>query len=350
MTASFSVDDGDDYVIPDDMTATLTIMRAIAVPTAKPNLVYTAAEQTGVAVGEGYTLSGDVTGIDAGTNYTTIVILDDYNVWSDGSTDDVEVVWSISPAPLTVTAKNCWKLVGTADPAAFEYEVDGLQGNDTADNVLTGRLVRVEGEELGTYLIMRGTLDVVETNPNYRIGTFNMGEFQILAEEPVPPVPTRLPELDDPSAVAQALTDSNIADDAVAEAINNAADPLAAYTAFRNWALTVDGGVDAACDSEHAYVSYEFGVTEVFENEPAVTFTAIAIEDPSEAAMRVTLVVTDGGVEKTVDADKVAELFEMSADLSTWTDKLTASANSDGSYTVKPEDSAQPAAFIRLSY
>ena len=199
---------------------------------------------------------------------------------------------------------------------------------------------------------MQGTLAVVETNPNYRIATFNMGEFQILLEPPEPPAPSRLPPLEDTASaedVAAALTDSNIADAAIAEAINNAADPLAAYTEFRNWALTVNGGVDAVCDSEHAYVSYEFGVTDVFENVPTVTFTAIAIEDPAEAAIRVSLVVKDGDAEKVVDADKVAALFEMSADLATWTGELTATANDYGTYTVKPKEPSLTTAFIRLS-
>ena len=108
--------------------------------------------------------------------------------------------------------------------------------------------------------------------------------------------------------------------------------------------------MDAACDSSHAWVSYEFGVTELFENEPTVTFTSMAIENPADASMRVSLVVKDGADEKTVDPASVAKLFEMSANLVTWTADVTATPNGDGSYTVQPTDTTLQAAFIRLAY
>ena len=345
VTATFTVEDGS-YESIDDMTATLYIRRAVDKPAALP-LVYNAAEQVGVAAGDYYSLSGDFTGKDAGTNYTAVASLDDYCAWSDGSTNDFEIVWSISPAPLTMTASDAWKLLGAADPAAFAYTVDGLQGGDTVGDVLTGGLSRIPGEALGVYKITQGDLVVALDNPNYEIAKFNLGDFSILATEPVA---SRLPAIDDAADVVAALDGSNIADPAVAAAIAGAADPLAAYTDFRNWALGVNGGVDAACDSSHAWVSYEFGVTDVFENEPAVTFTSMAVEDPSTATMKVTLVVMDGAAEKTVTPASVAKLFEMSADLVTWTADVTATPNGDGSYTVQPTDTTLQAAFIRLAY
>lgn len=345
VTATFMVEDGS-YEPIDDMTATLYIRRAVDKPEALP-LVYNAAEQVGVAAGEDYSLSGDFSGTDAGTNYTAVASLDEHCAWSDGSTNDVEIVWSISPAPLTITASDAWKLLGAADSAVFAYTVDGLQGGDTAGEVLTGGLSRDPGEELGIYKITQGDLVVAPDNPNYEIAKFNLGNFSILATEPAI---SRLPAIDDAADVAAALAGSNIADPAVAAAIAGAADPLAAYTEFRNWALGVNGGVDAACDSSHAWVSYKFGVTDVFENEPEVTFTSMAVEDPSTATMKVTLVVMDGGVEKTVAPASVAKLFEMSADLVTWTDAVTATPNGDGSYTVQPTDTTLQAAFIRIRY
>ena len=112
------------------------------------------------------------------------------------------------------------------------------------------------------------------------------------------------------------------------------------------------GGTAAVCDSPNAWVSYEFGASELFENEPVVTFTSMSIEDPSTASMRVTLVVMDGETDKTdlVDPESVAALFEMSTDFKTWTDDLTATANEDGSYTVKPNDPTLTTAVIRLRY
>jgi len=131
------------------------------------------------------------------------------------------------------------------------------------------------------------------------------------------------------------------------------ADPvaaLAAYNAFRDWAKNGVGDVAGVCASDKAWVSFEFGASELFESTPTVTFTSIAIEDPSIAAMRVTLVVKDGDAEKEVSPESVAALFEMSTDLKTWTNDLTAVANDDGSYTVTPKDSTLKMAVIRLKY
>lgn len=174
-------------------------------------------------------------------------------------------------------------------------------------------------------------------------------EWEIVAPaEPLPPLPA------DPTAesVAAALYVSEVEDPAVAEALMAADDPVAAYNSFRTWAKTVPGGTAAVCDSPNAWVSYEFGASELFENEPVVTFTSMSIEDPSTASMRVTLVVMDGETDKTdlVDPESVAALFEMSTDFKTWTDDLTATANEDGSYTVKPNDPTLTTAVIRLRY
>ena len=349
VVAVFSGDGGNYEPIP-SMTATLTIVRAVAAPTAASGLVYNASEQIGVEEGYGYSLSGDVSGVDAGTNYTAVASLDEFCVWSDGSAGDLDIVWSIAPAPLVITARDAWKIVGDGDPDEFKYTVDGLQGLDDPEDVLTGELSRIEGEAVGTYKIVQGTLAVDAGNHNYEIASFVMADFKILLTAPQ----TRLPELPDDATeegVAAALDGSDIADSAVAEAINGSADPLEAYNDFRDWALSVEGGVDAVCDSAEAYVSYEFGVAELFENVPTVTFTSIEVEDPSAASMRVALVVMDGDSEKTdVDPDRVAGLFEVSEDLETWTDELTATANGDGTYTVEPDDTSLKSAFIRLRY
>ena len=112
----------------------------------------------------------------------------------------------------------------------------------------------------------------------------------------------------------------------------------------------MSGGQEAVAASSHAWASYEFGATELFENEPTVTFTSMSIEDPATASMNVRLVVKDGDAEKDVDPESVAKLFEVSANLVTWTDEVTVTPNPDGSYTVKPDDPTLKAAFIRLKY
>ena len=161
------------------------------------------------------------------------------------------------------------------------------------------------------------------------------------------------PALDDgatPADVAAVLAAAGLSDGSVAEKIHGATDPVKAYDDFRKWAENVDDGEAAVKSSDYAWVSYEFGVTELFENAPNVTFTSMAIENPAIASMNVRLVVKDGTAEKVVDPASVAKLFEMSENLVVWTDDLTATVNPDGSYTVKPNDPTLEAAFIRLKY
>jgi hypothetical protein len=352
VTASFT-GDANNYEPIDDMTAKLRIVRAVALPTARTDLVYDAAAQTGVAAGDGYSLSGEVTGTDAGTNYTAIASLDDLTVWPDGTTNDLEIVWSIGPAPLAVAASDAWKYVGDDDPLAFAYTVDGLQGTDVAADVLVGALARVnagteEGERVGAYAITKGDLAVADGVSNYFIESFRLGTFRIRA------VPTSvLPDLPPgatPADVAQALAEAGLTDGDVAAGIGAAADPVAAYDSFKEWAGAVTGGEEAVAASDKAWVSYEFGVTELFENVPAVTFTSMAIENPATASMNVKIVVKDGEADKVVDPASVAKLFEVSANLVTWTDDVTATPNPDGSYTIQPNDPSLAAAFIRLKY
>ena len=352
VTASFSFE-GEDYKPIPDMVATLTIVREVAAPAARTGLVYNAAVQEGVPAGDGFTLFGDTTGQNAGTDYTAVARLDDLAVWEDGTTDDLEIVWSIDPAPLTVVASDAWKYVGNDDPLTFAYTVEGLQGDDTAADVLVGALERVnagteDGERVGAYAITQGDLAVADGVSNYFIESFRLGTFRIRV------VPTSvLPDLPPgatPADVELALAEAGLADGDVAAGIVAADDPVAAYDSFKEWANAVTGGEEAVAASDHAWVSYEFGVTDLFENDPVVSFTSMAIEDPATASMNVKLVVKDGTAEKDVDPDSVARLFEMSTNLVTWTDDVTATPNPDGSYTVKPNDPALSAAFIRLKY
>ena len=69
----------------------------VAAPTAKTDLVYNGAEQTGVEEGEHYTLSGDTTATNAGVYSATAKLKDKANTtWEDGSTDDVLISWTIT--------------------------------------------------------------------------------------------------------------------------------------------------------------------------------------------------------------------------------------------------------------
>ena len=202
VTAMFICGDTENYNDIPDMTATLTIVREIQLPTARTDLVYNASAQSGVVSDAEYTtvLSGGE-GADAGIDYTAVVSLGEYCVWPDGSTNDVEVVWSIAPAPLTVRAESAWKYVDAADPLPFKYSVEGLQGDDTAEDVLVGALERVESEErIGSYQIRQGSLAVRQDVANYVIGTFVLGDFLILDKSSPPGPPS--PETVEPLPVA----------------------------------------------------------------------------------------------------------------------------------------------------
>ncbi len=74
----------------------------IAVPTAANNLVYDGTEQTGVAAGTGYTLSGDFKATNAG-DYTATATLAEGYVWEGGSTEAKTINWSIAKAQVTAT-------------------------------------------------------------------------------------------------------------------------------------------------------------------------------------------------------------------------------------------------------
>lgn len=67
----------------------------VAVPTAATGLVYDGTEQTGVAAGTGYTLSGTYAATDAG-NYTATATLENGYIWSDSSTEAKSINWSIA--------------------------------------------------------------------------------------------------------------------------------------------------------------------------------------------------------------------------------------------------------------
>lgn len=192
ITAKFAVADSANYYPIPNRTATLTIVKTISQPSVLKGLVYNAAAQSGVAPDPSqYSLSGDVSGIDAGIEYTTVVTPNQFYVWGGGSTNALRLTWSIAKAQLTIVASNAWKRVGDKDPV-FEYGVDGLQGDDTADEVLIGSLSRDPGEEKGKYPITQGTLSVKPGNTNYEISGLTTAYLTIAdagpGPEPEPPV------------------------------------------------------------------------------------------------------------------------------------------------------------------
>ena len=92
----------------------------------------------------------------------------DYTIYFTGAD------FTITPAPLTITAIALSKVYGSAEPA-LTYTVGGLQWSDTASSVLSGVLYRAAGANVGDYAINQGTLTA---NPNYQI-VFNSADLSI---------------------------------------------------------------------------------------------------------------------------------------------------------------------------
>ena len=321
-------------------------------------LTYNGMEHVVLEEGEGYVVaSGAAT--DAGT-YHAVARLKPGYAWDDGTYGVVSFDWTIKPVALKLIARNASKIEGEEDPFyIMNYIVEGLVDGDDELDVIVALLDRDPGEEPGEYPIRLMVIDdqyvYALYSDNYTfdpVTSFTPGVFTIIASDG-----ELLPPLDDGASlddIKAALERSGVKDPNVMAVLAAAeADPvaaLAAYNAFRDWAKNGVGDVAGVCASDKAWVSFEFGASELFESTPTVTFTSIAIEDPSIAAMRVTLVVKDGDAEKVVSPESVAALFEMSTDLKTWTNDLTAVANDDGSYTVTPKDSTLKMAVIRLKY
>ena len=104
----------------------------VAVPTAAEGLVYTGSEQTGVAAGAGYTLSGTAAATDAGT-YVATATLEQGFAWADGTTDPKTIEWSIAKAPQAALAFDCADTVKAGDSLALA--VTG--GSGTGDVTFT---------------------------------------------------------------------------------------------------------------------------------------------------------------------------------------------------------------------
>ena len=100
----------------------------VAKPVAASGLVYNGGEQVGVAVAEGFTLSG-AAATHAGA-YEAVATLKAGFVWDDGSDDPVTVSWSIAKA--TLVAKYTGETVSAGVDPQLGVEVTGFVGGETA--------------------------------------------------------------------------------------------------------------------------------------------------------------------------------------------------------------------------
>lgn len=149
---------------------------AVPPPVAEAgNFVYNAAAQTGVKEGIGYALYSGVA-TNAG-DYVARAVLRKGFVWTDGTYDEKTIPWKIAKKTIRVVAFDASKKEGEADPV-LTYGVYGLEGEDSADDVLAGSLARTSGENPGTYDILQGSLEVL--GGNYVID-FTPADFTISA-------------------------------------------------------------------------------------------------------------------------------------------------------------------------
>ena len=139
------------------------------------------------------------------------------------------------------------------------------------------------------------------------------------------------------------------------------------YAAFKAWADGVKGaagdalaGEAVVVANEHAAAAYLLGAERLFENEPTVEIGELAIEERASGTlaptMTVAVTVKDGETAVTVNAEKVAAMFEATGDLGDWNGaaKLTPTVTveeGDGAtmrFKVMPGDGIAPRAFLRI--
>lgn len=156
-------------------------------PTAKTELKYTGKPQTGVAAGTGYTLEGTVKATNAG-DYTATAKLDAGYKWSDETTGDVEVNWSIARADkVKVTVDNKTAYVGDETPNPT-YSVSGLLEGEIIDGAAVYEYEDANGNKTfapdmskaGTYKV---TVSGLEVSDNYEGVDFIEGTLTI-SEKP----------------------------------------------------------------------------------------------------------------------------------------------------------------------
>ena len=104
--------------------------KQIAAPNAATGLVYDGTEKDGVTGGDGYTLSGDTKATDANDYFATAVLTDkDNTTWTDGTTNDKTIEWSIAKMVVSgsIVAPESLVYDGAQKTVSFDGQ---LAGND----------------------------------------------------------------------------------------------------------------------------------------------------------------------------------------------------------------------------
>ena len=99
------------------------LSKDIVMPTINQELIYNGFEQSGIESGDGYTLTGDSSGLNAGTYSATATLNDSVNtVWSDGTTEPKTLNWTIAKAKLTARYSGESIVFGTAPSLVITVE------------------------------------------------------------------------------------------------------------------------------------------------------------------------------------------------------------------------------------
>ena len=137
-------------------TVTVRVNPATVAPPTGQALTYNGATQTGVADGANYSVANG-TGKDANASYSATVSLDNAALytWSDGTTADKSVAWSIAKAALTVTAASKSIVYGAAAPS-YTVSYSGFKGSDNAASLATAPTAScayAQWDDKGSYAI-----------------------------------------------------------------------------------------------------------------------------------------------------------------------------------------------------
>jgi hypothetical protein len=113
----------------------------------------------------------------AGQNVGTYTITQGNLAAADYIIEFTSADFSITPKTLSITPDSGqFKIVGESDPESLTFQASGFEFSDN-NALLTGSLVRAEGESPGFYPITQGTLN--ETSRNYTIQFTNGIQFEI---------------------------------------------------------------------------------------------------------------------------------------------------------------------------
>lgn len=154
-TVTVTFDGNANYNSASKQYSVVVSKKSIAIPTAKTGLVYNGTTQTGVDSGIGYTLT-NATGIDAG-NYSAVATLDSNHQWSDSTTANKTINWSIATKSHTILwTGSTFTYNGLAQGPSTSTTIAGENG-ETLHIAISGKQI-----DAGTGYTATATIDSVD--------------------------------------------------------------------------------------------------------------------------------------------------------------------------------------------